>query len=704
MTRRSVVNALVLGSFSAAIAVAVALHAQAAERVLPEGKIPEDKRLAKPRDLNSEHCLVPYSDKAEWLKRRQFLREQILLAAGLWPMPEKTPLKAVVHGAVDRGNYTVERVYFQSHPGFYCTGSLYRPKGKGPFPGILNPHGHWSNGRFYDNEKGAAAELKSGRETDPLAARYPLQARNANLAEQGYIVFHYDMIGYADSYQLSHRGGNNTPNELGGPEMTLWGHNVFGLQTWNSIRSLDFLLSLPDVDPKRIGCTGASGGGTQTFILSAIDDRIAVSVPAVMVSTTMQGGCQCENSHHLRFETDNVEIAAMFAPKPQLLINCDGDWTKKIPEVGFPQIKATYALLGAENNVESVIYKAPHNYNKNSREAMYAFFGKHLLGTADASKLKEGPFVPLNPAKELSVWTADHPKPADALTAEGLKKYLIAQGKKVWESYLPRDAAGLKYYRDTVGVGLRHVLQTQMPAPTGVEIIPVRKSAGEGHWTALALLSRKGAGEQVPGEAIFPTNGNGEAVLVVTPEGRAGVPAEFRELWKRGYTVAMIDPFLTGEWHGAKPTPEHDHNRAFFPGYNRTTVGNRVHDILTAVAALKANPGVKIVHLVGLGEAGIWCTMARGLAGDAIGRTAVDNMNFHFSSGKIMLPNAMMLGGMRHMTPLAAPGELLVYNTQGTFTPDVLEAVYKLSGGEGKWRVEKDVVPTAKIIEWITRK
>src|ERR1051325_10436318 len=111
-----------------------------------------------------------------------------------------------------------------------------------------------------------------------------------------------------------------------------------GLQTWNSIRALDFVTSLPDVDASRIGVTGASGGGTQTFILCAVDPRPAVEFPAVMVSTAMQGGCTCENASLLRIHTGNIEFAALFAPKPQGM-TCANDWTKEMSTKGFPELK-----------------------------------------------------------------------------------------------------------------------------------------------------------------------------------------------------------------------------------------------------------------------------------------------------------------------------------------------------------------------------
>ena len=162
--------------------------------------------------------------------------------------------------------------------------------------------------------------------------------------------------------------------------------SAMGLQTWNSIRALDFLSELPGVDAKRIGVTGASGGGTQTFMLCAIDDRPAAAFPAVMVSTAMQGGCVCENASHLRVGTGNVEIAALFAPKP-LAFSAANDWTKEFMTKGFPELKQLYTLLGRPENVAAKAWlEYGHNYNRHAREFMYAWFGKHLLGKDEAGR------------------------------------------------------------------------------------------------------------------------------------------------------------------------------------------------------------------------------------------------------------------------------------------------------------------------------
>src|SRR5262245_28781822 len=319
---------------------------------------------------------------AAWKARRDEVRRQILVAAGLWPEFERPPLKPEIFGKVDGEDYTIERVTLETLPGFYLSGSLYRPKGKpGPFPAIAAPHGHWKEGRY--------TQAKDGN--------FPTMG--ISLARLGFVSFHYDMVGYADFKQLPHKFDD-----------LAWGQGLFGLQTWNSLRAIDFIAALPDVDPKRIGCTGASGGGTQTFILTAIDDRIACAVPVNMVAAEFQGGCSCENAPFLRLGLNNVEIAAMTAPRPLLLIACTGDWTKNVPTLEGPVVKKAFETLGIGEKFHFVQMKADHNYNQDSREAMYAWMSRWLQNGPDQPKIAEPP-APEVKREELAVWTDKHEVP-----------------------------------------------------------------------------------------------------------------------------------------------------------------------------------------------------------------------------------------------------------------------------------------------------
>jgi len=314
-----------------------------------------------------ERLLASYPDVKLWDQRKAELRKCFLVQLGLSPMPKKTPLNPIYTEKRKFDGYTVENVGIETLPGVYLCGSLYRPaKGKGPFPAIICPHGHFSD-----------PDLN-------LYGRYrpDMQYRCASLAKMGAVVFSYEMFAYGESLLQVSTADHRTPLAL-------------TIQTLNSIRLLDFITSLPYVDVKRIGVTGASGGGTQSFLLTALDDRVTVSVPVVMVSSWYAGGCACESGLPIHscsdLGTNNAEIAAMASPRPQLVISEDSDWTRNVPEVEFPYIQKVYGLYGKEANIENFhITGEPHNYGKTKRVPMYDFFARHLGLNINAIKDKAG--------------------------------------------------------------------------------------------------------------------------------------------------------------------------------------------------------------------------------------------------------------------------------------------------------------------------
>ena len=341
-----------------------------------------------------------YHDKASWERRAEAIRHNILKGAQLDPMPEKTPLKPILRDRRTMDGYTVENVAFESMPGFWVTGNLYRPEHiSGKVPGVLCPHGHWEDGRFRDD----------------------MQYRCAAMARMGAIVFAWDMVGYGESTQCEHRA---IPI-------------VLKIQLWNSIRSLDFLLTLKEVDPDRIAVTGASGGGTQTFLLAAVDPRVDVSAPVVMVSAHFFGGCVGESGMPIHkapgFQTNNVEIAACVAPKPLLLVSDGDDWTKNTPSVEYPYIRHIYTFYGAEDNVANVhLPKEKHDYGISKRKAVYDFFAHHL--GLDISKIQNSQgdidesFVKILPKRDLSVFSDDHPRPSYAVMGNEAVEKLFSAG------------------------------------------------------------------------------------------------------------------------------------------------------------------------------------------------------------------------------------------------------------------------------------
>jgi dienelactone hydrolase len=691
------------------LTVAVGFSQDDPSRLYPD-KAPADPR-SKPKDLNGYFPFTPPATKDGWNNRVQRVRTQLLVANGLWPMPEKTPLNPVIHGKIECDGYTVEKVYFASMPGHYVCGNLYRPTkdANGKRPGVLAPHGHWANGRFYENsEANARKEIASGAEKTMEGARYLLQAGCAQLARMGIVVFHYDMVGNADSKALPHAGG------FADAEAELRSQSAMGLQTWNSIRALDFITSLPDVDASRIGMTGGSGGGTQTFILGAIDDRLAAAFPAVMVSTAMQGGCVCENCSYLRVGTGNVEFAGMFAPRPLAMTGAN-DWTKDIMTKGYPELRKLYALHGAEDKVLAKAWlEFGHNYNQVAREMMYAWFNKHLLG--GSGDIAEQPFKPV-PPKELSVFDSGHPRPKDELNASRLREAMTAAADKQMKALEPKNAKSLGEYRRVVGEALKVMIGEDLiqATPIDVQAKPKEVKLDDGVVVHLAPLGRKGEPGVVPMVGMFGKAFKGDKVVVwVHPAGKASlfeggkvVPAA-KALIEKGYAIAAPDVFETGEMKPEKPFPVDGKFAGYTYGYNRPVFANRVRDILTAVLFAKDVLKAKTIHLVGWEGAGPWVVAARAVCGDRIARTAADLNQFKFEgitsvSDENLLPGAVKFGGLPAFLALCAPGEVFAHNHSGTGTGQLSKSVYEVAGAKDALKRESGKAKAEDVVEWLTK-
>jgi dienelactone hydrolase len=337
----------------------------------------EEEAAARHREFAAS-----YANKGEWEHRAAAIRAGIRQGLDLEKLPEKPPVNPIRHSKRDFDGYSVENVAIESAPGFWMSANLYLPHPLGKsHPAILSAHGHWENGR----------------------TREDMQLRCAAFARMGAVVFAWDMVGYGESSVYEH-------------------HHAKALRphTWNSMRALDFVLSLEYVDAHAVAVTGASGGATQAFLLAALDDRIAVSAPVCQVSAHFYGGCACESAmpihksaHH---DTSNVEIAALFAPKPQILVSNGADWTKNNPEVEFPYVRNVYTLYGREAAVEHAHFPDEvHDYGFSKRDAVYRFLARHLglklrLIQDENGAVRED-FVSVLKDEELHVFDEDHPRP-----------------------------------------------------------------------------------------------------------------------------------------------------------------------------------------------------------------------------------------------------------------------------------------------------
>ncbi len=627
-------------------------------------------------------------------------------------MPEKQPLKPVVHGKIHQGDYTVEKVYFESLPGHFVTGNLYRPAGgsaqvglsNGKRPGVLCPHGHWRNGRFYDaGVQAARNELAIGAERFMSAARSPLQARCVQLARMGCVVFHYDMLGNADSIQLEeHRRGPR--DHMNSPELGQWGlvspqaharlQTNFGLQTWNSVRALDFLAGLGEVDPDRILVTGASGGATQTMILSAIDDRVDASFPCVMASTAMQGGCTCENTHYLRIGQGNMDIAAAIAPRPLGLTAAD-DWTIELETKGHPDLVNLYQMLGAPKNYEAhfnIHFK--HNYNHVSRQQMYDFVNHHFkLGLS--SPVLEEDFERLSPA-ELTVWDEDkHPAPTGDQVGDAHEKAICKwwtedANKQINGILAATNPAALKKSQDVLGEAWSIMLNQELPKEQDITFELSKKQFDSGYLTMSGLIRNTKRKEEVPALFVYPEDWNQRVVLWVFEEGKAQLykDGELAPLAKRllgkGYAIMSPDLFRQGEslpegeegtsnprvqypGDASKPGAGWRLSSVYYYGYNPSLLSQRVQDLLTCICFVRSHPKweVQEVTLVGMDGASPLIAAARFVAGKEVDRAAIRTGGFRFAGLESdwdanFMPGAAKYGDLVGLLALSAPHPLWI--------------------------------------------
>lgn len=752
---RNLLRPLVL--ILAALAAAASASNADSPRVFPAGEKPADVRLGDLTNLNGYFPFTPPETTQRWQARSGFLKLQLKVACGIHPMPSKTPANAVVHGTVDRGEYTVEKVFFESLPGHYVTGSLYRPKGRsGKLPGVLCPHGHWANGRFYEAPEGTfKKQLETDAEKFEPSGRYPLQARCVQLARMGCVVFHYDMVGYADSQQIAHRPGlrdaMNTPENWGyfSPQAELRLQNMMGLQTYNSIRALDWFETLPDVDPKRIAVTGASGGGTQTFMLCALDERPAVAFPAVMVSTAMQGGCTCENACYLRVTEGNIGIAALIAPRPLGMTGAD-DWTVEIATKGLPELKELYSLLGHTDLVQATpLTQFPHNYNYQSRAVMYDWLNQHLdLGLTE-EQLVEKDFEPLT-RDQLTVWNDEHPQPKGGDDYErSLLKWITADWEKQvggmidtvgrrggeFERVIGGGVAAMfgrgvvRWNKDDAEQETTTYLCADFASGDDVNAIAKRDSERGGYVETTMLIASQSLSEQVPAILLRPQEWNGQVAIWISPHGKAGaynaegqpIPP-IQRLVEAGMAVLAVDLFGQGEFtDNGKPIDNARLNEngrgewakyaGYTFGYNYPVFAKRVHDILTAVAYCHTQDmNAQQVHLVGLAGAGRWVAAARALCYRTVDRAVVDTAGFRFANIDRFDHPDFLPGGAKYldlpgMLALGARGPLWLAG-EGPEPPSLVAAAYKATNGSSDLIVfdgeEDKMAPSA--VDWLLMK
>lgn len=583
-------------------------------RVLPHPSM--DLRLTADRHTDTHFSVPRFSSREEVEARREELRFNLRMSAGLYPWPEKTPLNTRKELVGEYDGYAIYKIMFESYPGLWSTGNLYLPR---PLtekcPAILNVIGHWEPQRLNRTEEGD----------------YPQQI--ANFARMGFVCLVTDMIGKVDNRQLSHNYGRD--------ERELWSSNGLGVQLWNNIRAIDLLCSLPEVDADRIGVTGASGGGSQSLFLSLADDRVKAIAPINMISLHMQGGCQCENAAGLRRHTTNAEMCAVLAPRPLFLAGSTGDWTKYQETEEYPAIRDVYALFGAENLAEHYFQIAPHQYNHKTRHRVYSFFARHLMGKELAWEE-----LPIDtPYLSEMVWFKDGEKaPGHA----GDDEYFAAHKTELIARVATLSIQERKKMLSWVtGIDTRkfNVADSLVEEVDG---ITVEKNI---------LTSARG--EQIPWVKLTPKDWDGVCLcLVLGSEGKECVDSPaVKELLDKGIAVLSGDLFLTGEYADIQPVIlGSDFATRYFTTFHYTSAAHQAQDV--SLLRRLAETMAKEVSLRATGTAARAVACALPLL-ENVKSASLEGAALELSSDEdymkdFFLPCLMPLGGLRGCLEMAA--------------------------------------------------
>ncbi|WP_288317764.1 alpha/beta hydrolase family protein [Xylanibacter caecicola] len=285
-----------------------------------------------------------YADKAQWEARKDSVSREVRARLGIDPLLAACADEPPVYTKKRKfDGYTVQNFCIKTVNGHTVKGSVYAPSAKGMHPLIICPNGHFYQGRYGKVQ----------------------QQRLATLARMGAICVDYDLWGWGESEDEVGTKAHHTAE-------------AHVMQALNGIKVLDFMIRRKDVDKTRVGVNGGSGGGTQTVLLSVLDDRYTAACPVVSMSSWFDGGCPCESGRPIQLAgggTCNAELAAMFAPKPMMIVSDGGDWTSTTPETEYPYLQYIYNMYGAKDKVRNIhLPKERHDFGPNKRNAVYEFF------------------------------------------------------------------------------------------------------------------------------------------------------------------------------------------------------------------------------------------------------------------------------------------------------------------------------------------
>lgn len=584
------------------------------------------------------------------------------LRAALGEMPQRTPLNALITGRLERDGYAVEKVLFESRPRYWVTANVYVPrKGSGPYPGVIAPVGHWGMGKSFEE----------------------YQRLGIFLARRGYIVLVYDVPGQGERREyfnpvmnraLIDPGGSHWHVTLehgyAGAQAILTGGNYASYLVWDGVRSLDYLVSRKDVDPDRLACTGTSGGGLQTELISAYDERVKISIPVCY------GGCNPDNPTRRGLTMNDVD--ALIAPRPLLMIEATGDPRQSVAakQDRHREIEHLYQAAGEGNKTRYIVVDGPHGYVPAMHEAAYTWMQKWFAGTeVPAESLKE-PITAVEPAENLFA------------TASG--EVTMSLGGETVASLNRAQAVRLAAARKA-GPDLKETIRASLALerPPAQPTAKVLERIDRGSYRLEKVIYDSEPGIYVPSVLLVPkTAGKHPAVVFVNEDGKADpklVERYLEPLVRAGNVVLSIDPRGMGETDPEAPRSSkpadfkklvHDAESGYFHDSIRTgkTVpGMRALDAMAGVSYLtgRAEVDTRRISAIGHGLGGLIVLYAAAfderisaaaIAGSLVSYSAIAESDLYTHRFGAFGPGFLRGFDLPDVAALVAPRPLLIHN------------------------------------------
>ena len=476
------------------------------------------------------------------------------------------------------------------------------------------------------------------------------------------------------------------------------------------------------MDRQRLACTGESGGGTQTFLLAAVDNRVKVAAPVCMVSSYMQGGCNCENAPTLRIDTHNMEFAAVMAPRPMMLVSVTGDWTSHTPEVELPAIKGVYGLYGSEDKLAHAHFDSGHGYNLDMRNAVYPRFAR-WLSLAVPEDFSE-PTYSVQDADDLLVFRESVPDHA-IRDHETLVERIVDSAKRQLDRYKPATAAQLAENRRIFGEGLR--LSVGASAFKAGDVSYERDGDFElnGIKAERGVIGAKQRDVRIPAWVFRPDHqsGTSASALVMHGKGRAALAEEgvlLRGLLADGQTVYMIELFGIGDARPGEDVARRRGTTRYFTTFNRADDAERVYDIVVAISYCQWHgidgKASELVNIAGLGKAGPWLAIAGAVIEPQSEkapklRLVIDANRFDTHTEEeylesLFIPGVLRAGGLPNALTMAAPLAMLLHNTSDLFDTSMVSAanvVRQAAGKPAELTIDFSMRHDASLLAFMTR-